>query len=95
MVAILRKVYGGFCSDPTSDGQISMYKFHPWIGNADTHSTQGCITEFNHTLITLNVSKENYYNNMAEGHLNTITAEASKVEESIQLHGKTECMTTT
>ena len=27
------------CSDPTSDGQISVYKCHPWIGNADTHST--------------------------------------------------------
>ena len=32
---------------------------------------------------------------MAEGHLNKITAEASKVNESIQLHGKTECRTTT
>ena len=32
---------------------------------------------------------------MAEGHLNKITAEASKVEESIQLHDKTECMTMT
>ena len=27
------------CSDPTSNGQISVYKWHPWIGNADTHST--------------------------------------------------------
>ena len=27
------------CSDPTSDGQISVHKCHPWIGNADTHST--------------------------------------------------------
>ena len=47
------------CSDPTSNGQISVYKCHPWIGNADTHSTRGFITEFNHTLITSNVSKEN------------------------------------
>ena len=45
------------CSDPTSDGQISVYKCHPWIGNADTHSTRGFITECNHTLITSNVSK--------------------------------------
>ena len=27
------------CSDPTSNGQISVYTCHPWIGNADTHST--------------------------------------------------------
>ena len=47
------------CSDPTSDGQIPVYKCHPWIDNADTHSTRGFITEFNHTLSTLNVSKEN------------------------------------
>ena len=47
------------CSDPTSDGQVSVLKCHPWIGNADTHSARGFITEFNHTLITLNVSKEN------------------------------------
>ena len=40
------------CSDPTLDGKISVYKCHPWIGNADTHSTRGFITECNHTLIT-------------------------------------------
>ena len=34
------------------------------------------ITEFNHTLITSNISKEStYYNNMAEGHLLKITTE--------------------
>ena len=49
--------YASPCSDPTSNGQISVYKCHPWIGNADTHSTRGFITEFNHTLITSNVSK--------------------------------------
>ena len=27
------------CSDPTSDGQISVHTCHPWIGNAGTHST--------------------------------------------------------
>ena len=47
------------CSDPTTDGQISMHKCHPWIGNADTDSPRGFIIEFNHTLITSNVSKEN------------------------------------
>ena len=24
------------CSDPTSDGQFSVFKCHPWIGIADT-----------------------------------------------------------
>ena len=47
------------CSDPTSNDQVSVLQCHPWIGNADTHSTRGFITEFNHTLITSNVSKEN------------------------------------
>ena len=28
------------CSDPTSDGQVSVLQCHPWIGNADTHSTR-------------------------------------------------------
>ena len=27
------------CSDPTSDGLISVHKYHPWIGNVDTHNT--------------------------------------------------------
>lgn len=27
------------CSDPTLNGQISVHKCYPWIGNADTHST--------------------------------------------------------
>ena len=34
------------CSDPSSDGQVSVLKCHPWIGNADMHSTQGIIIEF-------------------------------------------------
>ena len=34
------------CSDPTSYGQVSMFQCHPWIDNADTHSTRGIITEF-------------------------------------------------
>ena len=42
-----------------------------------THTIlEGFITEFNHTLITSNISKEStYYNNMAQGHLMKITAE--------------------
>lgn len=27
------------CSDRTSNDQISVHKCHPWISNADTHST--------------------------------------------------------
>ena len=45
------------CSDPTSNGQVSVLKCHPWIDIADTHSTRGIITKFNHTLITSTVSK--------------------------------------
>ena len=29
----------GHCSDQTSNSLISVHKCHPWIGNADTHST--------------------------------------------------------
>ena len=28
------------CSDPASNGQVSVLQCHPWIGNADTHSTR-------------------------------------------------------
>ena len=34
------------CSDPIPMDQVSVHKCHPWIGNADTHSTRGFITEF-------------------------------------------------
>ena len=27
------------CSDQTSDSLISVHQCHPWISNADTHST--------------------------------------------------------
>ena len=27
-------------SDPALDGQVSVLQCHPWIGNADTHSTR-------------------------------------------------------
>ena len=61
-----------------------------------THTVlEGFITECNHTLITSNVSNKNYYNNMAEGHLNKITAEASKVNESLNSNGIADCTTTT
>ena len=28
------------CSHPTSNGQVSVPQCHPWISNADTHSTR-------------------------------------------------------
>ena len=34
-----------WCSDPTRMDQASVHQCHPWIGNADTHSTRGFITE--------------------------------------------------
>ena len=34
------------CSNQTSNGQVSVHQWHPWIGNADTQSTRGIITEF-------------------------------------------------
>ena len=45
-----------------------------------THTIlEGFIIEFNHTLITSNISKEStYYNNMAEGYLMKITTEGFK-----------------
>jgi len=48
-----------WCSDQTSNSLIYVHQCHPWIGIADTHSTRDFITEFNQTLITLNVSKDN------------------------------------
>ena len=140
-------------SDPTSDGQISVYKCHPWTGNADTHNTQriynrvqshtyyieclkrelitiiwlkAIVATQPHTVKSLCFSviprsvmltphstwriynrvaithllyrmsqKRTYYHNMAEGHLNKITAEASKINESINSNGIAECTTTT
>ena len=84
------------CSDPTSDGQVSVLPCHPWIGNADTHSTRGFIAEFqSHTYYIECLKESTYYNNMAECHLNMITAEASEVNESINSNGIAECMKTT
>ena len=61
-----------------------------------THTIlEGFITECNHTLITSNVSKRTYYKNMASGQLNKITAEASKINESINSNGIAESTTTT
>jgi hypothetical protein len=59
---ILIAAQKNYCSDPTSDGQISVHKCHPWISNADTHSTRGFITECNHTLITSKCLKERVLN---------------------------------
>ena len=83
------------CSDSTSNGQICVCVIPGSI--MLTHTVlEGFITEFNHTLITSNVSKEStYYNNMVEGHLTKITAEASEVNESINPNDIAECMTTT
>ena len=33
------------CSDPTLDSQVSVLQCHPWISNANTHSTRGFIAE--------------------------------------------------
>ena len=47
------------CSDPTSDGQISVFSVIPGSVMLTHTVLEGFITECNHTLITLNVSKEN------------------------------------
>ena len=36
------------CSDPTSDGQVSILKCHPWIGMLTHTILEGFITEVNH-----------------------------------------------
>ena len=65
--------------------------------HADTHSTRGIITKFeSHTYyIEVLIQSIYYTNNMSESHLNEITAEASKINESINSNGIAECMTTT
>ena len=50
-------------SDPTSDGQISVFKCHPWIRNADTHSTQRIYNR---------VQPHTYYIDSLKRELNTI-----------------------
>ena len=56
---------------------------------ADTHSTRGIITEFNHTLYYIKVLKRVFITIIWPKAISIkITAEALKVNESIQLHGK-------
>ena len=54
------------CSDQTLNGQGSMHQCHPWIGNANTHSTRGFIIESQSHTYYIEMSQEiTYYNNMA------------------------------
>ena len=49
--------------DHTSNSQVSMHQCHPWIGNADMHSTRGFITESqSHTYYIEMSQKRTYYN---------------------------------
>ena len=64
------------CSDPTSNGQISVHKCHPWIGNADTHSTRRIYNRVAITHLLHRMSqKRTYYNKYGLRPSNTITAE--------------------
>ena len=64
------------CSDPTSDGQISVYKCHPWIGNADTHNTRRIYNRVAITHLLHRMSQERtYYNKYGLRPSNTITTE--------------------
>ena len=63
------------CSDPTSDGQVSVLQCRPWIGNADTHKLEwiynrGAITHLLHQM-----SQKRTYNKYGLRPSNTITAE--------------------
>ena len=51
------------CSDPTSDGQVSVLQCHPWIGNADTHNTSRIYNRVTITHLLHRMSqKRTYYN---------------------------------
>ena len=51
------------CSDQTSNGPISMLQYHPWISNADTHSTQRIYNRVAITHLLHRMSqKRTYYN---------------------------------
>ena len=53
-------------SDPASKGQISVHKCHPWIDNADTHSTRRIHNIVAITRLLQRISqKRTCYNNMA------------------------------
>ena len=64
------------CSNQTSNSLISVHQCHPWIGNADTHSTWRiynwvAITHLLHRMS----QKRTYYNRYGLRPSNTITAE--------------------
>ena len=64
------------CSDPTSNGQVSVLQCHPWIGNADTHSTRRIYNRVAITHLLHRMSqKRTYYNKYGLRPSNTITAE--------------------
>ena len=64
------------CSDPTSNGQVSVLQCHPWIGNADTHSTRRIYNRVAITHLLPRMSqKRTYYNKYGLRPSNTITAE--------------------
>ena len=51
------------CSDPTSDGLVSMHQCHPWISNADTHITRRIYNRVAITHLLHRMSqKRTYYN---------------------------------
>ena len=63
------------CSDPTSNGQFSMLQCHPWIGNADTHSTRRIYNRVAITHLLHRMSQDrSYYNKYGLRPYNTITA---------------------
>ena len=63
-------------SDPTSDGQVSVHQCHPWISNADTHSTRRIYNRVAITHLLHRMSqKRTYYNKYGLRPSNTITAE--------------------
>ena len=64
------------CSDPTSNGQVSMLQCHLWIGNAGTHSTRKIYNRLAITHLLHRMSqKRTYYNKYGLRPSNTITAE--------------------
>ena len=51
------------CSDQTSNSLVSVHQCHPWIGNADTHSTRRIYKKVAITHLLHRMSqKRTYYN---------------------------------
>ena len=64
------------CSNPTSNGQVSVLQCHPWIGNADTHSTRKIYNRVAITHLLHRMSHERtYYNKYGLRPSNMIIAE--------------------